>query len=686
MEPFTATHPLLIWIAQHPYWVGIAIFLVSLSESLALVGLFIPGAVAMFGIGALVAAGAVNLLAALSWATAGAIAGDAISYWLGRHYREQLQTLWPFSRSPQLIDRGVAFFHRHGGKSILLGRFVGPMRPVIPAIAGMLGMPPARFYPANIISALGWAPAYILPGVVFGASLGLAEAVATRLAMTVAALVVAIWGGAWGIGRAVLWLQPRIEGGLMLLQAWAGAIPSGRGRRIRKLVAALIDPAQPESRTLLILAGLLIVAAWGFFGILEDVLARDPLVFIDSSAYHFLQGLRTPFGDAIMIALTEMGDAAVTLPVVSAVLLWLLVQRAWRPAAYLLAAVGFAAALTVAVKAGLQLSRPTPLYNGMSEFSFPSGHATMSIVIYGFLAVLTARERSARRRLAVLTATVLLVILIAFSRLYLGAHWLSDVLGGLAFGVAWVALLGIAYLRHPAPAFSVRGLTVVAFSALLAGGGFHIATRHADDTLRYAVHQNTRFMAQQGWWSVAWQTLPAWRIDIEGEYEQPITVQWAGSPQYLRRSLLATGWREPLPLSGRNFLLWLDPSRSAMELPLLPRVHDGRHEALALIHPVPGQRDQRLVLRLWRTDTMLREAAQPVWVGMVAQESLIHPLPWFNLPRDGRDFNQPRQTLLDCLPGVPARLARRSEMPGPVDEQTIIWDKQVLLAREPERP
>lgn len=682
MEPFT-THPLLIWIAQHPYWVGIALFLVSLSESLALVGLFIPGALVMFGIGALVAAGSVNFWAALAWAAAGAIAGDAISYWLGRHYREQLQTLWPFSRSPQLIDRGVAFFHRHGGKSILLGRFVGPMRPVIPAIAGMLGMPPVRFYPANILSALGWAPAYILPGVVFGASLGLAEAVATRLAVTVAALVVAIWGGAWGISRAVLWLQPRIERGLSFLQAWSIAAPSGLDRHLRKLVAALLDPTQPESRALLILAGLLIVAAWGFFGVLEDVLTRDPLVLIDSATYHFLQGLRTPFGDAIMIALTELGDAAVTLLVVSAALIWLLAQRAWHPAAYLLAAVGFAAALTVAIKAGLHLPRPTPLYQGINAFSFPSGHATMSMASYGFLAVLAARELPARGRLVVLTATFLLVILIAFSRLYLGAHWLSDVLAGLAFGTAWLALLGIAYLRHPAPAFSARGLMVVAFSALLAGGGFHVSTRHADDTLRYAVHQNIRFMAQQDWWGVAWQTLPAWRIDIEGEYEQPLTVQWAGSPEYLRRSLLGAGWREPLPLSGENFLLWLDTSRSAMELPLLPRVHDGRHEALALIHPVSGQ---RLVLRLWQTDTVLRETAQPVWVGTVTRETVIHPLSWFSLPRDGRDFNQPRQSLLDSLSGVPARLARRGEMPGPVDEQTIIWDKQVLLAREPETP
>ena len=130
-------------------------------------------------------------------------------------------------------------------------------------------------------------------------------------------------------------------------------------------------------------------------------------------------------------------------------------------------------------------------------------------------------------------------------------------------------------------------------------------------------------------------------------------------------------------------MLWFDPSRSAIELPLLPRVHDGRHEALALVRPVPGQ---RLVLRLWQTDAMLRETAQPIWVGTVTQEAIIRPLPWFNLPRDGRDFNQPRLTLLDSLPGVPARLAKRGEIPGPVDEQTIIWDKQVLLAREPGIP
>ena len=77
------------WIALHPHWAALAVFLVSLGESLVVVGWFIPGTLVMFAVGALVAAGALDLWATILWAAAGAVAGDGISYWLGRHYRER---------------------------------------------------------------------------------------------------------------------------------------------------------------------------------------------------------------------------------------------------------------------------------------------------------------------------------------------------------------------------------------------------------------------------------------------------------------------------------------------------------------------------------------------------------------------------------------------------------------------
>jgi len=674
---------LTTWISGHPGWAYAAIFLAAFTESLTVVGLFVPGALVMFGAGAVVAVGSLDLLTTLAWATAGAIAGDTCSYWMGRHYRAELHNRWPFNRYPKLLAMSTAFFHRHGGTSIFLGRFVGPVRPVIPTVAGMFGMPPARFYAANMLSALGWAPIYILPGVVFGAALGLAGAVATRLALIFVLVLVLISGGIWVVSRSLIWLKPRVEQGLAHLQAWASSAPSARTGSLRGIAAALLDPVRPESRVLLLLAAILIAAAWMFFGVIEDVLTGDPLVRVDNAVYHLLQGLRTPLGDSVMIALTQLGDAAVTLPVVTAVLLWLVWQRAWRPAAYWLAAASFGTLLTVILKAGFGLPRPLSLYDGSLAFGFPSGHAAMSMVIFGFLAVLTARELSLRGQLAVFSVVALLAGLIAFSRLYLGAHWLSDVLGGLSFGIAWVALLGIAYLHRPAPALAARGLLAVAAIALILGAIVHATNQRDADAVRYAVHRPFTLITQPDWWSQGWQLLPAWRIDIEGEYEQPLTLQWAGSLEFLRARLTAQGWQEALPMNGKSLLLWLAPRPPAMKLPLLPHVHDGRHEALALIRPIKGRPDQRLVLRLWPTEKMLRVPRVPIWAGTVTEERISRPLAWFNLPRDGQDFNAPRQALLERLSSLPSRLVRRNAAPVPVSEE-IVWDKTVLLIYQPE--
>lgn len=674
--------PLLEWIAQHSEWAYGTIFAVALTESLVFVGLIVPGALVLFAAGALVGAGSLDLWATLLWAFTGAVAGDGISYFLGRRYRGELQRLWPSARRSEALARATAHFLRHGGMSIFVGRFVGSLRPLIPAVAGALGMPAARFYTVNVLSAAAWAPAYVLPGVAIGASLGLAAAVATRLAVIIVLLVAIIWGSIWLVARSVVWLRPHAAVRLAQLETWArGATPSNRWS-LRNMVAALFDPARSESRALLAFAAVLIAAAWLFFGILEDVLTKDPLVIADKIIYHVLQGLRTPFGDRIMIALSQLGDAAVTVPVIAAVLLWLLWKRAWRAAGYWLAAAAFGAVLTVALKAGFTLPRPVSLYEGARGFGFPSGHAAMSLVVFGFLAVLAGRELSARARVAVFSAAAVLVSLIAVSRLYLGAHWVSDVGGGLAFGAAWVALLSIAYVRHPAPTVSARRLLGVAAIAFIAGATIQSLHQYTADVARYAPRHERQAIARQDWLDRAWQILPAWHIDLEGKYEQPLTVQWAGSLEALRGVLTVRGWREAVPLAGRNLLLWLDTGRPAMELPLLPRVHDGRHETLGLIYAVEGQASERLVFRLWPTDIVVKETREPLWIGMVTRETIRRPLSWFNLPYDSTDFIEPRLALSRSVAGFPAQLVKRSDIASPDGSRKIVWDGGVLLARE----
>lgn len=108
---------LLAFITQHPGLAYGAIFIISLSESLTLVGLLVPGTVIMFGIGAVVATGSLGLFPVLILAMTGAVAGDGISYWLGHHYKERLVNIWPFSRYPGMLNKGEAFFIAMGARA-----------------------------------------------------------------------------------------------------------------------------------------------------------------------------------------------------------------------------------------------------------------------------------------------------------------------------------------------------------------------------------------------------------------------------------------------------------------------------------------------------------------------------------------------------------------------------------------
>lgn len=184
---------LLDWVGAHAFWAGPVVFLVAMLESLALVGLVVPGAVLMFGFGALIGSGRLEFWPITLWATVGAIVGDGLSYLLGRLLKDRLRQVTPFRQHPQLLAAGVGFFQRHGALSIVLGRFVGPLRPVIPAVAGMLQMPASHFLFTNILSAIVWAPAYLLPGLVLVASLSLAAAVAGRLLLIGAVLLLVGW-------------------------------------------------------------------------------------------------------------------------------------------------------------------------------------------------------------------------------------------------------------------------------------------------------------------------------------------------------------------------------------------------------------------------------------------------------------------------------------------------------------
>jgi membrane protein DedA with SNARE-associated domain len=185
---------LLASIKAHLDWAALVIGLVSFGESFVFLSLLFPGTAILIASGALVEAGILDPLTPAVAGIVGAVLGDAISFWLGQKFGSPISNMWPFRHHPQRLESGIMFFERYGMASVFIGRFFGPLRAVIPLAAGILHMPTRRFYVANVLSAIIWAPVLIFTGDLLAHSLG-GESLATKiLLITVFIVALALLG------------------------------------------------------------------------------------------------------------------------------------------------------------------------------------------------------------------------------------------------------------------------------------------------------------------------------------------------------------------------------------------------------------------------------------------------------------------------------------------------------------
>jgi membrane protein DedA with SNARE-associated domain len=154
------------FVRAHEGWTGPIAFLVAFLESFCFLSIVWPGTAIFVGLAAVLAQGGIEshiLVPAIIGAGLGGTLGYAISYWIGLYYKEDIKGIWPFTRHPALIERGQSFFDKWGAIGVFLGHFVGPVRAVIPVIAGMYAVPQWQFQLANITSAFIWAAGVIAP-------------------------------------------------------------------------------------------------------------------------------------------------------------------------------------------------------------------------------------------------------------------------------------------------------------------------------------------------------------------------------------------------------------------------------------------------------------------------------------------------------------------------------------------
>ncbi len=653
------------------------VLLLAFSESLPVLGSLIPGTMIIIAIATLVPSGAIDLKWLLGSTILGAILGDGFSYWLGYHYHREITGIWPLNRYPQVVAMGQAAIERHGGKSILIARFTPPLRAIVPLVAGVLRMKPWRFYPVNIVSTIAWAVAHIVPAVIASASLAVAGAVGGRLLALIVVLALVLWLVVLLVRATLRRGLPLIGQGAVRLWLWA----RNHDNWVSREVLSLLDPTHQEVKGLLLLVALLAVGLWIFFGILTHVATGEPLVRMDQAVFNFMQDMRTLWADRIMVALTELGDPAVTAAVALAVALWLAARGAWRVAGYWLGAVAFAAVFVEGTALLLGLPRQAPLETVMGTLDFTSSHTAVAGTVYGMLALLAGRELKPRSRLALAIAVAVLVFLVAFSRLYLGVRWTSDIVVGLAFAIGWVAALGLVYLSHRPRLIGGGGLVGLALLVFALTGAYHASAAFKADLQRYAARPVTVHMAAQDWWRDGWARLPPRRIDLAGGLDEPMTLQWAGPLHELQARLAEHGWVEPPPWTLASALTWLETGADLSELPVLTRLHDGQPARLILIRTEPNANapPERLILRIWRSPVEIDVAdgrSYRLWLGSAVEQRLYRVGSFLTFGRAERDENAPGARLEAEL--QPVRLVQRG-----VGVDRWGWSGWVLLAHDP---
>ncbi|EKD72863.1 MAG: hypothetical protein ACD_45C00561G0002 [uncultured bacterium] len=606
--------PILQWINAHPQFSGLATFIISAAESIAIIGTIIPGTLMMTAIGTLAGMGVIPLWPTLFWAILGAIVGDGISYWVGRYFNTRLQLIWPFRTHPNLLESGEVFFRKHGWMSVFIGRFVGPVRAIVPLIAGMLKMPPLRFTVANVASAIGWAPAYMLPGILLGAaSLELPPDIALHVIVMLIATALLILFCIWLIQKISLLINKQID--QMLTWFWNQLHKSS----YFSLVTKLLKHHNPKKHYgQLILAFYFLLTSGLLLYLAAYVYITGPQnILINNAFFHFFRSIRTPLGDNIMLAITFLGEKTVLLPLMLTLFVWFAVAKNWRTAWHTLALGIMTASSIGIIKYITHIPRPWGILHSSENFSFPSGHTTLTVVFYLGIVFLLIRSLEIKSRRFIYYCTGMLILAVSISRLYLGAHWVTDIIGGCLLGSAIFMLIALSYNRYAESKLKPIGTILTILLTLLCNYSIAIHlhfTRLKQNYTRLDWPSYT--LTVNSWWNQQGDHLPLHRINRFGLTSQILNVQWIGNLSTMQTILLQNGWEIPPKNNWISVLHRISDVESAEHLPLVTPLYLDKKPVLTLVKHVNGNK-KLVALRFWNSNIVMQDIKQPLWVGSV---------------------------------------------------------------------
>jgi undecaprenyl-diphosphatase len=440
-------------------WTYLLVGVLAFLETGAFVGLVAPGETAVLVGGLVAGQGQIDLLVLIAIVWTAAVAGDVTSYTLGR----RLGRAWLLRHGERLkitedrLHQVERFFEKRGGVTILIGRFIGLVRALAPFIAGTSKMPMRQFLPYDVIGAGAWAATFCVLGYVFWRSFDTLTQYVSR-GLFAFGTVVAIGLALYFLvrlrrdpelrARARAWLEERRE------HWWARVTLRLAGptwRRLGRPAAGGLDATARFGWHRLTPGGLglelttaVATAAVGIFAfvLIGRVIGEEPLPRIDRMAADLADEVRFDPLTSIVETFTHLGSSPAMGLLVLATALFALLRHRWIDAVALVAGAGLSFALVHITKA--VYNRPRPVGSLVETFgaSYPSGHAAYAVAMVACATIMVRARVGWAVRFAVVGIAFTLVVLVALSRVYLRAHYLTDVLGGVALGLAIWAVVG----------------------------------------------------------------------------------------------------------------------------------------------------------------------------------------------------------------------------------------------------
>ncbi|HCE42697.1 MAG TPA: hypothetical protein DET40_04040 [Lentisphaeria bacterium] len=632
-------HHIVKFTENFGFWGYLIAFLLAFLESLAIVGGFIPGTTAIVMLGFMCYRGYLNIYVLMAVTVLGAVLGDSASYWLGTKGTQFFKKENRFLKARHL-DMGQKFFDKHGNKSIFLGRFVGIIRPMIPFAAGISRMNYKVFLFWNVFSGVVWGVSHIYLGYFFGGAFKMIEAWSTRVSvlfLILIALVILFWLLAKAFTPTAMFIF-RISSSIVdaVLGTYPIRILTKKFPIASSFIGSRFERIKFSGLPLTLMMSTAIVFIILFTMLADGILDADPITDLDQRAALFLVFFRDALLLKSLIWISLLGKFQV---IMVASLSFILVMIIWKRGHMILPYIGMLVlceGVIMFIRESFTRPRPTGVIPAYLEktHSFPSEHAALAVLFYGFMSYFIVRILLRDRpRLSIWTifVTLVLVAFIGFSRLYLGAHYFSDVIGGYLIGGICL-LTGITLFEW---VLKSRGMNTeefhvefkqkklltslivsIPFCFLIFYGTFaykpqKIMGRELENTALLTAKIAPQEIFSFNKWT-------KFTTGVSGRKREPLSFMfWARDEQSMVDAFIKAGWKIPDQPSIKNILrmgIRTAEGKSYDTAPVAPVFWLNQSNDFAFEKTNPNERPKTHCIRFWKTN-LIDSKGNTLYVG-----------------------------------------------------------------------